>query len=67
MWGSKETLLRITPCKSYICNSYAKTFTDGKVFLIHESIHNVVKSHGWKQCGKAFTQAFKYMKELTLE
>jgi KRAB domain-containing zinc finger protein len=54
---SKETLLRIAPWQSNICNAYGKTFTDCKSLLIHERIHNVVKSHRWKQCGKACTQS----------
>jgi KRAB domain-containing zinc finger protein len=54
---SKETLLRIAPWKSNICNAYGKNFTDCKAFLIHERVHHVVKSHRWKQCGKGFTQS----------
>jgi hypothetical protein len=54
---SKETLFRIAPWQSNICNAYGKSFNDCKSLLIHERIHNVMKSHGWKQCGKACTQS----------
>jgi hypothetical protein len=44
--ANKETLIRIAPWKSNICNVYGKSFIECKALLIHESIHNVVKSHG---------------------
>jgi hypothetical protein len=50
-------LLRTAPWKNNICNAYGKTFTDGEALLIHDKIHDVVKSHGRKQCGKACTQS----------
>jgi hypothetical protein len=33
---SKETLLRLTPCKSYRYTAYGKVCTDHKFLLIHE-------------------------------